>query len=52
MGCRTGSASLPGGENPARARRSFPSIAAFDPADAEPDPDFEFDQSLPPGFDD
>ncbi|HZD05648.1 MAG TPA: hypothetical protein VE173_12045 [Longimicrobiales bacterium] len=26
--------------------------AAFDPADAEPDPGFEFDQSLPPGFDD
>ncbi len=26
--------------------------AAFDPADAEPEPDFHFDQSLPPGFDD
>jgi hypothetical protein len=26
--------------------------AAFDPADAGPDPDFEVDQSLPPGLDD
>lgn len=26
--------------------------AAFDPTDAELDPGFEFDQSLPPGFDD
>jgi hypothetical protein len=25
---------------------------AFDPADAQPEPDFHFDQSLPPGFDD
>jgi hypothetical protein len=26
--------------------------ATFDPTDADPEPDFHFDQSLPPDFDD